>query len=259
MIRNNIIAYNSGGEDFGGGGIWAAGDGVHPKIIENNTIAFNHSHTGGGGLRLWQATATLTNNIIWSNTAFSSPQIQGFGGVVSYSDVEGGWTGEGNIDEDPFFMEHNLELNPSSPCIDAGNPDPMNDDPEDPGNPGNALYPAQGTIRNDMGAYGGPLSMPFPSVITGIESPEDPGIDLHIFPVPASTTVGLRYQISGIRYVICDLFDISGTKIHELVHETQMSGEYEIQLDVKDLPDGLYLVRVQVGNSIQYKKLLVVH
>jgi len=94
---------------------------------------------------------------------------------------------------------------------------------------------------------------------TTVYEPAGSGFNLKIFPVPASTTVWLRYHISDIRYLICDLFDISGTKIHELVHETQMSGEYEIQLDVKDLPDGLYIVRMQVGEIVQYKKLLVVH
>ena len=39
--------------------------------------------------------------------------------------------------------------------IDAGDPDPANNDPEDPAKPGFAQYPSMGTVRNDMGAYGG--------------------------------------------------------------------------------------------------------
>jgi hypothetical protein len=49
----------------------------------------------------------------------------------------------GNIDADPLFLGNSdFHLQPGSPCIDAGNPDPQYND-----NDGS---------RNDMGAYGGP-------------------------------------------------------------------------------------------------------
>jgi hypothetical protein len=42
---------------------------------------------------------------------------------VTYSDVQGGWSGDGNIDEDPVFLDAsrgNHHLLRQSPCIDAG-------------------------------------------------------------------------------------------------------------------------------------------
>ncbi|MBS3768337.1 MAG: right-handed parallel beta-helix repeat-containing protein, partial [Candidatus Cloacimonetes bacterium] len=49
---------------------------------------------------------------------------------ITYSDIEGGWTGEGNIDADPLFVDpangdYSLQWNSTnfSPCIDAGDPD----------------------------------------------------------------------------------------------------------------------------------------
>ena len=58
---------------------------------------------------------------------------------------------DGNISDDPLFVSWNgdstydddLSLDPSSPSVDAGNPDAAYDD-------------VDGTT-NDMGAYGGPL------------------------------------------------------------------------------------------------------
>ncbi len=50
MIRNNIIAENYGGEDYGGGGLWILANRFDNKIkvIENNTIVNNSSVTPGG-------------------------------------------------------------------------------------------------------------------------------------------------------------------------------------------------------------------
>ena len=61
--------------------------------------------------------------------------------TISYSNVEGGWLGTGNIDLEPEFVDEangNFHLLPTSACIDSGDPA----SPEDP----------DGT-RADMGAY----------------------------------------------------------------------------------------------------------
>jgi hypothetical protein len=53
-------------------------------------------------------------------------------------------------------MNSDCHLSSFSPCIDTGNPDTLYNDPEDFSNPGNALWPAMGGLRSDMGAFGGP-------------------------------------------------------------------------------------------------------
>jgi NAD(P)H-nitrite reductase large subunit len=42
--------------------------------------------------------------------------------VITYSDVQGGYAGIGNIDADPLFVlaPHDLSLRSASPCIDTG-------------------------------------------------------------------------------------------------------------------------------------------
>jgi len=98
----------------------------------------------------------IINCIIWGN---SSPLYdQSHNANITYSDVEEPYSGIGNKTEEPMFVDTidfylNCEL---SPCVDAGNPDPMYNDVENPYNPGNPLPPACGTLRNDMGTYGGP-------------------------------------------------------------------------------------------------------
>lgn len=161
-ILNNIVYRNSGGADFGGSGIWIFANGTGawsgPKIVENNTVMENSSSTYGGGFYVGNTSAVLRNNIIRENSAPESPQISVDGATVAvtYSNVEGGWPGTGNINLDPGIGDTTHRLEPGSPCIDAGDPSPVYNDPVDTLDPGSALFPSRGGPRNDMGAFGGP-------------------------------------------------------------------------------------------------------
>jgi hypothetical protein len=94
---------------------------------------------------------TLRNCILWGSTEANVfiERSHGFGvPQISFSDVEGGYPGRGNIDADPMFFlpsarEPDLHLCAFSPCVDAG--DPFSDY-------GNEPEPNGGTIN--MGAYG---------------------------------------------------------------------------------------------------------
>ena len=74
---------------------------------------------GRGGGIYCSSSVTITNCILWENSAGS--EIYGGSPGVTYSDVQGGWPGEGNIDADPLFLggfDYHLTIH--SPCIDAG-------------------------------------------------------------------------------------------------------------------------------------------
>jgi len=124
--------------------------------VQNNVIYGNDGGIGSGGLVSYSGIYVVRNNIIWAN---SPPQFRTRSGgafTVSYCDVDSGYAGTGNIDVDPDFADiTNFYLNVGSPAIDAGNPASIYNDVEDPNSPGNPLFPALGTLRNDMGAWGG--------------------------------------------------------------------------------------------------------
>lgn len=154
-LRNNIIWANSGGQDFGGGGIWMVSN-SDTSYIENNTIFGNNSALQGGGALINGSPAKVRNNIIRGNSG-SPAQLSAGGGAVTvqYNNIQGGFAGIGNVDEPPLFDATNFYLTPGSPCVDSGDAAPQYYDREDPGNPGFALFPALGELRNDKGAYGG--------------------------------------------------------------------------------------------------------
>lgn len=148
-ITNNIIA------DGFQWGMTIAGSTSHP-LIHNNTIYGNRI---GGVVFVSDSLTDMRNNIVWGNGGTQIRQQINATPSITYCNVQGGWPGEGNIDADPLFVDPRkgrFLLQPTSPCIDAGDPNSLFNDPEDPNNVGFALFPAQGTIRNDMGVFGGP-------------------------------------------------------------------------------------------------------
>jgi len=155
VIENCTISDNSSLRE--GGGIYIGYANSKVEII-NCVITDNiTSDWEGGGIAVYFSSVDVVNSIIRDNTP---DQIaEGYSVLaVCYSDIEGGWSGVGNIDQDPLFYENpifglNFLLEPSSPCIDTGDPS-IEDSIYDWHPRWPDWYP--NAARSDMGAYGGP-------------------------------------------------------------------------------------------------------
>jgi parallel beta-helix repeat protein len=169
VIRNCIIAGNRGAgiamdPPFGRPG----GHGNCPGII-NGTIVENLGYGIKGG------SPTIVNSIVYFNgAATGGRQIDSPAPIITYSDVQGNWPGNGNLDADPCFVRRGSWGGPdgavwvsgdyhlqsqagrwdadaqewmvdvtTSPCIDAGDPAM---------GPGEEPAPNGGRIN--LGAYG---------------------------------------------------------------------------------------------------------
>ena len=93
--------------------------------LTNCTVAGNTARTGNGGIynNNYSGTTTLTNDIIYGNTGGSEYGFDGASPSVSFSDIQGGYPGTGNIDKDPQFVNAaagDLHLKPGSPCLGKG-------------------------------------------------------------------------------------------------------------------------------------------
>jgi len=91
-------------------------------ILTHVTISNNTANNGGGGMYLNYANPIMTNSIIWDNSPQSIYTSSGTP-LITYSDIEGGWEGEGNIDDNPQFTNPDngdYTLQAGSPCIDSG-------------------------------------------------------------------------------------------------------------------------------------------
>lgn len=101
----------------------------------------------------------ITNSVFWGNLADregSQLHNQSVARIaIRYSNVEGGYLGVGNIDEDPLFVgSDDLRLQESSPCIDSGDPSMEAPSPLDlDGNPRLVDGDEDGEEVIDMGAF----------------------------------------------------------------------------------------------------------
>ena len=316
-IRNNIIVDNStdypqdNAQFAFGGGIavhwykelvdeWPICD--NPlnlvAIIENNTIAYNNDKIAGGGVALRSVAANLKNNIIGCNFSNNNAQIKveypdaietkSRTVKVDYCNVEGGvegiskfYNGTGNINIFPEFSdeEHWYLKRDLSPCIDSGDPSKDYEDIEDQFFSGRACFPALGTKRNDIGAFGGPYSkwqqMTEPTDVEDLVS-----IEIHNlpylsqnYPNPFNPSTTIKYQIpdqvrndkmfvtlSGAEesFVTLKVYDILGREVAFLVNENQKPGNYKVVWNASDLPSGVYFYELSYGAFIETKKLTLI-
>jgi len=80
-----------------------------------------------------------------------------------------------------------------------------------------------------------------------------------IVPNPCANTARLRLTTHDSQFTAIDIYSISGNKIRDLINQEIPAGEHEIEIDVSDLPVGVYIVRMQSGMEFAIAKLLVVH
>lgn len=264
--RNNVIFKNFGSRDFGSGSaMWINSVFSRPKIIENNTLVLNTAITGTAGMYGNGTQAIVRNNIIWKNTSTTSVQISGSGLQVRYCDVQGGFSGAGNINADPDFDSTNYYLKSNSPCTDKGDSSLIYNDPEDPMNPGLAKWPSRGTVRNDIGAYGGPGCKVIANTVVGINNRGNDLIPERFYlkqnyPNPFNPTTNLEFGISNSGFVSLKIYNMLGKEVATLVNSNLNAGSYNYQLsaDNYQLTSGVYFYKLEIdGNIIDTKRMVL--
>jgi hypothetical protein len=140
---NLLVVDNRSGS--GTGGIGLVGGEVGGQLM-NVTVAGNDSATGFDGAEVEGPVSgfPIVNSIFWGNGT-DGANLRGSNLNVSYSDVQGGFAGTGNINAAPLFIGGgDYHLGVGSPCIDKGT------------SAGAPAHDIEGTPRDaapDMGAY----------------------------------------------------------------------------------------------------------
>ena len=178
----------------------------------------------------------MRNSIIWGD----SLEMENPSGLnASYSIIEGGFEGAGNINIDPLFCDFengDFSLAENSPAIGAGE---------------------NGT---NIGAFG-----------VGCESTElsieESVIPVHYtlhqnYPNPFNPTTKISYDLPEASVVSLSIYDLMGRKIRTLINSEQNAGFKNIQWNATDnlgksVPAGMYIYIIQVGEFRQTRKMVL--
>ncbi len=77
------------------------------------------------------------------------------------------------------------------------------------------------------------------------------------YPNPFNPTTTIRYALPRSAKVVLAVYDVLGRKVMELVNETKAAGFYEVSLNASRLSSGTYFYRLQAGEYVETRKMVV--
>ncbi len=231
----------------------------------NNTFS-NNSTAGTSGAIYAQTNLVnpsgISNNILWGDLPNEVNAVLSVGSAYPdffYCDIDDpamvGVGGAGCINANPLFVgAGDYHLQAASPCIDSGDP---------AFGPG-AMYPLWTTDLDmtarvkgayvDMGAYEYPVKITPHIHLLKPESPEAEQ-NLDIYPNPAVDKVNVSIEGDVQDNINIDIYDLTGKR---MLHTEELTMKNSIiSLDVTQIPDGIYLMKIETGDTRITKKLIV--
>ncbi len=108
----------------------------------------------------------------------------------------------------------------------------------------------------------------YPETTTNVENLKEAqsGFELEQnYPNPFNPSTSIKYNLpsswegekSGVRLVTLKIYNLLGKEIATLVNEQQAPGNYQVKFNGSNLASGVYIYRLQVGNLVSTKKLML--
>ena len=80
---------------------------------------------------------------------------------------------------------------------------------------------------------------------------------LQNYPNPFNPNTIIKYSIPKSSQVSLKIFNTLGEKIETLVDEEKPAGTYELNWNAANLPSGVYFYRLQAGDFVQTRKMIL--
>ena len=262
-LENNIITRNSAQTLGGGVTVYGYPQQGTEQFLVNNTIFDNIAQSFGGGLGIvMEANVVALNNILWDNTANNGREVYvgGATGAIHYCDVQGGYTGLLNLDEEPKFADNAFHLSDSSLCIGAGidsiqigdiwyrapssdffglpRPNPVGSSPD--------MGACENSLANSVTIVGEMKSI----LLSKFDLKQN-------YPNPFNPSTTISYDLPLPSHVLLQVYDVQGREVVTLVNEKMNAGMHAVEWNAASLASGVYLYRLQVKNYSETKKLIL--
>ncbi|MFH1735747.1 MAG: T9SS type A sorting domain-containing protein [bacterium] len=248
---------------------------INNTIIKNFCTYSSVSAMGGGVLAYSGATINGKNNLVFLNISTTSPQCSGSVNFT-YSDVDGGLSGTGNISSDPlfystpptgfFFLSQTAAgQSQNSPCLDAGDPN----SPMIPGSTRSDLVQDGGIV--DIGFHWQSYLDRFPELKeilvealdsqepgTPSQQPEKVSLGVSNYPNPFNPSTNISLSLDNASPVQLAVYDLSGKLVTELFDGHLDAGSHDFLFSGKALPTGVYVYRAKVADRVLTGKALLI-
>ncbi len=273
---HNVAVGGPAGADGAGGGIFKIG--VNDTLgsftcINNNTFVSNEAwaydyQEGSGGAIFVQGFLDQENDtLMLKNNIFAYNYTDGLGNAIRANstdslyfcwdynclygnDIYGFDQGIHDVLDDPMFVDtscNNYNLQPDSPCIDAGDPD----SPLDPD-----------STRADIGA----LFYDQTVDIDDYSEPSNPySFELYQnYPNPFNAQTIISYNLPRQSVVSLNIFSITGQLVKSIINEeSQIPAEYKYIWNGTDQGNspvctGIYFYQLKIGCEIENKAMILI-
>jgi hypothetical protein len=120
--------------------------------------------------------------------------------------------------------------------------------------------PAGATARALQSAFffvdnGTPLSASEPSA--SVSRPKEFKLEQN-YPNPFNPTTTIQFAVPSVSDVKLEVFNILGQKVASLVNRRMEAGVHTVNFNAANLSSGVYFYRLQAGNFVQTKKMMLV-
>ncbi|MCB2222357.1 MAG: right-handed parallel beta-helix repeat-containing protein [Bacteroidetes bacterium] len=245
VLKNVLFSGNSAEYTGGGMACWIY---CNPLLINVTMTNNTAGSTGGAFYSYISSNPVIVNAIFWDdlpNEVFATYI------TINYSDIQGGWEGEGNIEEDPLFMgfgDYPYALSDESPCINTGTPDTTGLNLPELDLAGNPRFYGG---RIDMGAYENQNMSTF---VNQFVSDED--FEFHCQPNPFSDELTITYVLPELAHTKIEIYNSAGGVVKVVSNNLQPEGKHVCHLKTDDLPAGVYFCKVKTNERKQTKKII---
>jgi hypothetical protein len=176
---------------------------------------------------------------------------------MMYSNVEGGWEGETNMDVNPNFVDEMHHLSEMSHCVDHGADSadfngtwlhaPKKDmDGDDRPHPGSDV---------DIGAD----ETPYFFGIFDNPTIRQSSLIKQVYPNPARTSVTFTLRLDKVMDVDLKVYNQFGEEVEVIFSGMLNTGENEITWLPQEIPSGVYFIQLITANHRETKRIVVLN
>ena len=77
------------------------------------------------------------------------------------------------------------------------------------------------------------------------------------YPNPFNPSTKITYTIPELSFITLKVYNVLGKEVSTLVSEEKEAGKYSVEFDAKGLPSGIYFYRLQAGDFVETKKMVL--